>query len=153
MVDFNNYRIQKLVYHDVNAQNMKAHVPILIVWLGEFILMADKGLSKYDCFNNDIIYFFLHDIHIESHFLYRLKDRSQGPFVTFWHVFGTFIENELRILFVYCIICQVHTFILQVRLFWNFIRLSWKTSQSLFINIQPHWTSSTKQNINTKVKF
>ena len=30
---------------------MKTHIPIFVVWLGEFILVADEGLSQDDSFH------------------------------------------------------------------------------------------------------
>lgn len=46
VVDFQHVRLAVLVEHNVDAQDVKAHVPHLIVRLAEAILMCDERMPK-----------------------------------------------------------------------------------------------------------
>lgn len=46
MVDFNNHWVELVVDHDIDSQNMKTHIFVLVIGLGQLVLVAHEGLSE-----------------------------------------------------------------------------------------------------------
>ena len=83
---------------------MKTHIPIFVVWLGEFILVADEGLSQDDSFHKNIIYFVFEGLQVESSSLNVFENRSHRPFVPRCHVLGTRVVHIFWVFLVYGIV-------------------------------------------------
>lgn len=69
------------------------------------------------------------------------------------HIFIRRIEYKFRVVFVYCVVCEVHTHILHIIESRHDVSFSSKTSQALIIQIDSQRVDTCQQNIYSEVKF
>lgn len=153
VVDFNDDGLEHFVDHDIDAQDVEAHVAILIIGLGELVLMAHQRLPKHYRLDEDVIDSFLEALHIETVFTDILQHRAHRPFVARRHVLSALVEYEVRVLLIDGVVREVHAHFLEVILIRLDVGLGGQASQSLLVNVQPHWIGPTQQYVNSEIKF
>lgn len=132
---------------------MKTHVPRVIFRLRAFVLMTHQRQTTYYRLYHHIVYFLSQLIHIQTTSTQLLKNTRETSLVTYPHVIGICIENELWIVFVYCVVRQMHILLVQITRGRLNIGLSGKSSQTLTKHIQSQRISPTKQHIYPEIEL
>ncbi len=69
------------------------------------------------------------------------------------HVVTVRVEDKLRVVLVYCVICEVHVLFVEVTRCWLDIWFSRQPSQALPEHIQPKGVRSAEQDVNPEVEL
>lgn len=74
VVDLQHVGVQTLVNHHIDAQDMEAHVAVLVVGLGELVLVADQGLPDHHRLHQHVVQLLLEGAQVEAPPLHVLVD-------------------------------------------------------------------------------
>jgi hypothetical protein len=82
-----------------------------------------------------------------------LENRRHRPFVAHVLFVLVVVKHEIRIVFIYSVVCQMLAHIVQIRLRWRGIGLGGKPCQSFVVHIQPQRFNACKKHINSQIEF
>lgn len=63
LVDFDEGRLQFVIYHDVESQNLEAHAILNVVWLARTVQMVNVRLRQAERLDYDLIDLVLYSFH------------------------------------------------------------------------------------------
>ena len=69
------------------------------------------------------------------------------------HLCLRFVEHEVRVFFVHCVVCQVHEPVIQILGPWGFIGFGRKSSQSFLIDEYSEGVDACYKHIDPQIKF
>lgn len=69
------------------------------------------------------------------------------------HVLDRFVENEIRVVFVYCVVSEMHILILQILRSWSSVLLGCESGQTLLIHKNPQRVNAGNQDIDSEIEF
>ena len=82
-----------------------------------------------------------------------LEGKSETAFMSLVILINSCIDNIVSSRFVDGVVCQMHIQIIQVALSWRFVFCCCKSAKPFLIEINSQGVNTTKQNINSQIKF
>ncbi len=135
MVDLQDKRLAVFIEHDINTQDVEAHIPQLIFWLAKPVLMRHQWMAKEKSLDDGVIQLSLYFIQVITAFLDQFEDGSKGPLMTNVHALVAGVVDEFRVLFIDGVIGEMNVLLPQVVLVRLHVRFSGKSRKALFINV------------------
>ena len=149
MIHFQQPRLARLVYKDIEAKDFKAHVVVNVAGLASSVMMIQIRLDRYQRLHEDITHLCLQLLDINSIPRELHKDALKSSFMTCRRI-SSFICFKIGIILVDCIIREMYEWIVVCLQLVLFCRKSGqaisecKYSQRLHVG---------HQNVNSEIKL
>jgi hypothetical protein len=114
VVDFENGWFCFVVDHDVETQQLEAHVCSVVFRLAGAVGVAEMGQTRNHGLDDAVLDLGLQLDSIHSVGLEHIVDGSERSFVTLGHVFFGLVEHEFRVVLIDSVIGKVHANVLHV---------------------------------------
>lgn len=153
MIDFDDDGVKIICQHDIEPQNMKAHISFVLFRLAVLILMpdsrqpADDGL--YDCVFN----LRFQGLDIYSVFGEPFVGGRERPLVALVHVLFGAVVDIFGVVFVERIVCQVDVAAVDVVVGGLVILLSCKSREAFVINVEPEGVGACHQHVDAQIEL
>ena len=118
--------------------------------------MSEHGLDGTECFNYDIFDACVQHSYIHSvpfFFSQILPEERKTPLVPDIILVRGFVELEVLIVLVNCVIRQMHVLVAQIGAEGWLVRFSRQTSQAFSVQEDAKWVTSGHQDIQSEIKL
>mmetsp|Transcript_25336 Transcript_25336/g.41285 ORF Transcript_25336/g.41285 Transcript_25336/m.41285 type:complete len:340 (-) Transcript_25336:376-1395(-) len=153
MVHLQQPRLQLLIQHHVETQDLKAHAVVDIFWLATVVKVGQAWLHCNQCLDDQILNLQDEGVHIVPLASQMLLDRLPTSLVTVFGIIWIGVLLEIGIRFVDGVVGQVHHHFRQVVFCWFHILLRCQTHEALPVQEDPQGIAATDEDIETKIKL
>mmetsp|Transcript_76029 Transcript_76029/g.167850 ORF Transcript_76029/g.167850 Transcript_76029/m.167850 type:complete len:253 (+) Transcript_76029:1420-2178(+) len=146
-------RLQLLIQHHVETQDLKAHAVVDIFGLATVVKVGQAWLHCNQCLDDQILDLQYQGVHIMPLASQMLLDCLPTSLVTVFGIIWIGVLLEIRIRFVDGVVGQVHHHFRQVVFRWLHILLRCQTHEALPVQENPQGIAATDEDIETKIKL
>ena len=109
MIDFDDPWLELLVNHDVHTQDLEARRVLQIIRLARAVGMRQSWLHGNDCLNANVLNLIHHVLSVKVWLVLLdvVEHSREGPLCSTIIIYVR-VFDEVRTVFVDCIVCQVH---------------------------------------------
>ena len=158
VVDLNQPWFVSVVQHNIEAQDMKAHLVLQILRLASPVEVGHERLTGDDGLNDDVLDLQLQIVHNFLALLPLLEDDlavhlGETPLVTHSEPVLVVILDKNLVVLVDRVVCQVHEHVLEIGRLRRLELLSSKPGQAFFIQVDAQWVNAVEQHVDPHVEF
>jgi hypothetical protein len=131
VVDFQEPGLHRSVYHDIEPEYLETHVSFEIAGLTAPVGVVQQRLHCTHRTHDQMIYTLLKQIHVLPFFRQQAQNWLVRSFMSWFLVIWHRIQLVVIVLFVNCVVSQMHVQIIQILLTHLLVRVSRESSHSL----------------------
>ena len=153
MVHFDDRRLQILVEEDVEAQDLKAHRVLEVVWLAGSIRVSELRLHGYETLNDrllDVRHHFLGVVAMLGDILHRVGQTTLVADAVFQ---GSLVLLIILVRLVDRVVRQVHVQVAEIAGVWRLIFDGRQPAQALLVHVDSQRINPAHKYVDSKIEL